>query len=171
MMDCTEARGLIPRYLDDELRGERAAHLREHLIDCPGCRTVVQEGKALSAWFVAPQEVPVPEGFAARVARRAVAGDAGSGVGTSTAPRGWPLEPVVPERRAGTGGPSAHLTSFLVSAAAVAATLLLGLSIALQRLERPAGNELEAQYESRERSIEALRALNEDAPADEEDDG
>ena len=75
---CDDARALVPSYLDGELSEAQASPLRAHLLDCPACRGVAKEGKALRRWFeFEPAPVSVPAGFAARVARRAFAGDPG----------------------------------------------------------------------------------------------
>ena len=76
-MNCETARPLIPLYLDGELTEPRASALRPHLLECPDCRGVAQAGKALKTWFVPTEPEAIPEGFAARVARRAFAGDRG----------------------------------------------------------------------------------------------
>src|ERR1700752_2002103 len=76
---CDETRKLVPRYLDGELSEAQASPLRTHLLDCPACREVAKEGRSFHRWFEAVEPVPVaiPAGFAARVARRAFAGDPG----------------------------------------------------------------------------------------------
>jgi anti-sigma factor RsiW len=86
-LSCREAQPLIGSYLDGELSEPRAALLRKHLLECVACRGGVQDGKQLQRWFGALREAstvrgsefaaPVPTGFAARVARRAFAGDDG----------------------------------------------------------------------------------------------
>ena len=43
---CRTATALIPDYLDDELRDDRAARLEQHLLVCPGCLAVVQRARA-----------------------------------------------------------------------------------------------------------------------------
>lgn len=75
--DCETAGEFLPRYLDGELPEHQAAPLREHLLACVGCRTTLVDQRNVTRWFQAP-EVAVPEGFAARVARRAFAGDPGA---------------------------------------------------------------------------------------------
>ncbi len=154
-MDCNETRGLLPRYLDNELDEAQAAPLRAHLLSCPGCRAVVQDGKALQGWFVPSAPVSVPDGFAARVARRAVAGDAGSGG------RGL-LVPVVADSSAREEVGRSRLDSFLLTSVAVAALLLLALSIGLRRLDMPDSSGLSADDSSKSSAIEALKDLNED---------
>jgi anti-sigma factor RsiW len=77
-LTCDHATSLVPSYLDGELTEAQAAPLRTHLLACPSCREVAKGGKALRRWFVAePATAAVPVGFAARVARRAFAGDLG----------------------------------------------------------------------------------------------
>lgn len=71
---CDSNRPLISRYLDGELLETEAGPLRRHLLACQGCRTATQGDKALRRWFQAEAQVPVPQGFASRVARLAFAG-------------------------------------------------------------------------------------------------
>ena len=80
-MECIEARPLIPSYLDGELSEAQARPLRKHLLDCPECRSGAQGEKYLKRWFVQEEPVLVPRDFAARVARRAFAGDSGERFG------------------------------------------------------------------------------------------
>ena len=70
-MQCTDASRLISSYLDGELSEAQAAPLRKHLLACQRCRAEAQGEKNLKRWFVTADPVAVPEGFAARVARRA----------------------------------------------------------------------------------------------------
>jgi anti-sigma factor RsiW len=125
---CDDARVLVPSYLDGELSEAQASPLRAHLLACPACREVAKEGKTLKRWFAAPPErVRVPDGFAARVARRAFAGDPGLLVPEAGPARQRPLLP------------------FLLLATAVAAAVLLVLAVAIQRESLPESNRLEAQ--------------------------
>ena len=169
-MECTEVRALVARYLDDELEEVQAAPMRAHLLACPGCRAVVQEGKSLQTWFVPPEPVEVPEGFAARVAHRAATGDRGALVSVPMPLDGPGLledEPLEDEQRSATAGTFGRpeeqregVQPFVLSAMAVAALVLLVLSIALRRLELPGGEGLEAKDTSRDQAIEALEDLN-----------
>ena len=126
-LTCLDASALVPSYLDGELSEAQAGPLRAHLLDCPHCREHAKHESALKRWFQ-PREtrVRVPQGFAARVARRAFSGDPGLADPTPATPEQGRLLPFV----------------LLLSAAAAAA--LLVLSIALQSGERPAGEGLEA---------------------------
>ncbi len=132
-MSCDNARSLVPSYLDGELSEAQAAPLRGHLFDCPACRELAKDGRALERWFEAALEVravEVPPGFAARVARRAFAGDPGR----------------CPELAEPAGlRPAGTLLSFLLGACAVAAGLLLVLALAIQRQTLPPSNGLDAQ--------------------------
>jgi len=151
-MKCTDVRAQIAHYLDDELAEAQAAPLRAHLLECPGCRAELQEAKSLSAWFVAPEPVPIPSGFAARVAHRAQRGDRGALIALPTPAAGPAALEASAERD--------PLRGFVLSAVAVAALVLLALSIALRRLELPDGRGLQAEDASRETAIEALHELN-----------
>src|SRR6185436_4437001 len=84
-MECIEARPLIPSYLDSELSEAQARPLRKHLLDCPECRALAQGEKNLKRWFVEEEATAVPRDFAARVARRAFAGDSGERFGVAPA--------------------------------------------------------------------------------------
>ena len=128
---CEDARSLVPGYLDAQLSEAQASPLRAHLLDCSACRESAKEGRALQRWFepLREQSVTVPEGFAARVARRALAGDPGL------------LVPVEPPAFAGR---RSHI-GFLLVACSVAAAVLFVLALVIQRQNLPATNGLEAQ--------------------------
>ncbi len=155
-MECKQAQALMTRYLDEELAEEQAGPLRAHLLACPGCRALVQEGRSLAAWFLSPEQVPVPEGFAARVTHRAAMGSRGAPVALPPAPS---IGAVAAARSQAHDQES--LQGFLLSAIALAALVLLALSIAMRRLDLPGGEGLEAKDTSREQAVEALQALNE----------
>lgn len=126
---CDDARPLVSSYLDGELSENLASPLRAHLLACPACREVAKEGRTLSRWFeVDPTPVTVPSGFAARVARRAFAGDPGL------------LVPEVPRVKAGK-----PLLPFLLVASALAAALLFVLAVAIQRETLPHSKGLDAK--------------------------
>lgn len=140
---CRDAVGLVPSYMDGELSEPRAALLRKHLLDCPACRSAVQEGKAMSRWFVRAErhELAAPAGFAARVSRRAFAGDAGSDsfAGTSSeAALGVEVasEPATVER--------GRLLQFVLTLTAAAAAVMLLASVALREVDRPGSGHLNA---------------------------
>jgi anti-sigma factor RsiW len=127
-ISCDDARPLVPSYLDAELSEAQASPLRAHLLDCPACREVAKEGKSLQRWFEAePEPIAVPVGFAARVARRAFAGDPGLLV---------PEPRAIRQRR--------PLLPFLLVATAVAAAVLLVLAVAIQRESLPHTDGLDA---------------------------
>lgn len=128
-ISCDAARPLVPPYLDGELSEAQASPLRAHLLDCSACRGTAKDGKTLARWFEAePMTVTPPAGFAARVARRALAGDPGLLV---------PEPPPVVARR--------PLLPFLLVASAVAAAVLLVLALALQRESLPQASALDAR--------------------------
>ena len=127
-ISCDAAVPLVPSYLDGELSEAQASPLRAHLLDCPACREVAKEGKSLQRWFEAePEPIAVPAGFAARVARRAFAGDPGLLV---------PEPPAIRARR--------PLLPFLLVATAAAAAILFVLAVAIQRESLPRSNKLDA---------------------------
>ena len=151
---CDDARSLVPSYLDGELSETQASALRAHLMDCPACREVAKEGRVLERWFEAlrtqgsRETTTVPEGFSARVARRAFAGDPGL---------------LIPEERPALPARPAHLR-FLLIASSVAAVVLFVLALAIQRESLPRTNGLQAQEDRPpwlEASNEAPQPANE----------
>jgi len=140
---CSDARPLVPAYLDGELSADRASPLRQHLMDCADCRTATQSHKAQGRWFAPTPEVGVPAGFAARVARRAFQGDTGEAPYPNTT-----LAPVLP---------------FVLRMTAAAAALLLVLSVVLRGVDVPTGGELradDAATMSLDEALERLESLN-----------
>jgi anti-sigma factor RsiW len=119
---CDQATSLVPSYLDGELTEAQAAPLRGHLLGCPGCREVAKRGKALSRWFAAAESPAIPLGFAARVARRAFAGDPGDAGIRETAP---------------VGAAEAALLPFVLRLTALAAGLLILLAGLMQLQASP----------------------------------
>ncbi|MEW6072753.1 MAG: zf-HC2 domain-containing protein [Planctomycetota bacterium] len=132
---CASARSLVPGYLDGELTEAQAGPLRAHLFACPACREAMKEEKALKRWFAAADlpAVEVPAGFAARVARRAFAGDPGLRAPAAAAA---PL--------AGGEAGRGALLPFVLRMTAAAAVLLFVLAVAIQRRSLPAGEEMRA---------------------------
>lgn len=146
-MNCDTAEPLVPIYMDGELTEARAAPLRRHLLGCPRCRSVAQAETALKGWFVDEESLEIPAGFAARVARRASAGDTGA--------PDLARDPNPPAGRRSTGtGPTgirptgarieAPLLQFVLQVTAVAAILLIALSIGLHRQQVPEIDSLRA---------------------------
>ncbi len=131
-MSCQNALSLVPSYLDGELSEEQAAPLRAHLLDCPGCREAVKRDGALKRWFAEglDERVEVPDGFAARVARRAFAGDPGV---------------LVPQPAAQPVPSAGVLLPFVLKLAAVAAGLLFVFSIGIRMTSLPSGSGLDAR--------------------------
>ncbi len=131
-ISCDNVRSLLPSYLDGELSEEQAAPMRAHLIDCHACRESVHEGTVVRRWLVPRDEIAIPQGFAARVARRAFAGDPGllvpaGDAEAQSASRGAPILP------------------FVLKLCAVAAAVLFCLSLAIQSASLPSGDDLEAK--------------------------
>ncbi len=159
-MQCQDARQLVPGYLDGESSESQASLLRSHLMDCPACRGVIQEVKALRAWFEPTPAFAVPADFAARVARRAFAGDTGE------APELVAAGPQAPSHAR--GGP-ARSADFVMHLTAVAAAALFALTIALGVRDVPQGGKLHAdQVPTVDALVEELDRLNaqEDLPAE-----
>lgn len=151
--DCRSVHPLIPVYLDGELDEDRARALRRHLIDCQPCRTAAQGERAQKRWFASEPAPAVPPGFAARVARRAFAGDLGRASDVEV------LAPVV----AAEGG---QVFRFVLRATAAAAVLLIGLAGMLRNVDLPSGSDLRADDRTPPTLEELLRELDRlDAPA------
>lgn len=132
-IQCEVVRALVPTYVDGEVSETVASTIRRHLIDCPACRAVAQEEQSLRQWFVAGPEVEVPDGFAARVARRAFAGDVG--FLPAAAPAATAAEP---------GRPSGRVLSFTRTLVAVAAGGLVAITLVLASAGRPEVADLDA---------------------------
>jgi anti-sigma factor RsiW len=134
-LTCLNAGSLVPSYLDGELSEGRAAPLRRHLLACPSCREVAKGETALKRWFSEGEEPPVeiPHGFAARVARRAFAGDPG---------RSYSL-PEASFAAAPSFDRSSQLP-FLLKLTAVAAGLLFVFALTIQNRSLPGGEQLDA---------------------------
>ncbi len=143
--ECKTNQPLIQAYLDGEVNESQAGPLRQHLLACQDCRNFAQGEKAQKAWFATEAAVAVPDGFAARVARRAFAGD----LGEAPAP--------LPGRQDET-----PIFQFVLRATAVAAILLLILSVAVRLTDLPSGSRLAADGEvpSREKILNDLDALD-----------
>lgn len=147
-MNCEHARPLVPLYVDGELTSVQSAELRPHLLSCPACRGLAQGEQSLHAWFVPTAEIPVPAGFAAHVARRAVAGDTGS------------TRPFAPAEKS-EHEHSEPIFQFVLHALAVAAIALVVVSIAMRRLDQPAAEELKAhESQALGASLFALDQIN-----------
>jgi hypothetical protein len=131
-MECNQAGPLIPSYLDGELSEAQAGPLRRHLLDCHACRSSAQSDKNLKRWFVKGEPVAIPRDFAARVARRAFAGDRGERYAD------------VPASIVAVRGDDSRDLDFILQLTALAAGLLIALSLALGNLKLPSGVKLEA---------------------------
>jgi hypothetical protein len=157
-MDCRQAEPLIPSYLDGELSEVRAAPLRRHLLDCQPCRAGAQGEKNFKRWFAPATAAVIPTGFAARVARRAFAGDAGEGL-----TGGMVLQPQL--------SPSLRLVEteertfqFVLALTAAAALVVIALAVSMRSWSLPSGTSLRAtdgrEQISVEDAIERLDQLN-----------
>jgi len=151
---CTDAQPLIPLWVDGELSEAQAAPLRNHLLGCRECRGSMQDLRALRRWFEAGRTVGlelVPPGFAARVARRAFAGDTGERAGV-------PSLALERERR--------RTLDFVLWVTAAAAAAVIVIAIGLRLRELPGGERLRAEDRTPltyEEILDRLDAL--DAPS------
>ena len=142
MEACNQQRALIPSYLDGELSEAQAAPLRKHLLACQDCRNQAQGEKSLKAWFRTEGPAEVPEGFAARIARRAFDGDTGE-----------PVAPLPAQNEA-------PILRFVLAATSVAAAVLLILAITLRSSDLPSSDRLRADSDSPQQLEEVLRELD-----------
>lgn len=142
-MKCDDATPLVPSYLDGELSEEQAGPLRRHLLECSACREVAQGEQTLKRWFVSEAAIPVPAGFAQRVARRAFAGDPGL---------------LVEEGAEVVRGDERRIAGFVLGLTALAAAILLCLSLAIREQRLPSTPEVSA--ESYPAVLEELEQLN-----------
>lgn len=159
-MECNNARPLIQSYLDGELTEAQAAPLRKHLLACQACRASAQSDKNLKRWFAEPAAVAVPRDFAARVARRAFAGDRGERF-TDVAVA--PALPLRARQMQPTRGSDESTLRFVLTLTALAAGLLVVLSIAIKSSTLPSGNRMLADDHrtlSVHDAIERLDQLN-----------
>lgn len=145
-MECQAASALIPGYVDGELSEAQASPLRQHLMDCAHCRGAAQDLKGLREWFAAEAAPAVPPGFAERVARRAFAGDTAREWSRTGVRDDVALEP--------------RVRSFVVSLTALAAGLLLVISLVAGARRRPSTDELRADDLTKEAVLERLDELN-----------
>lgn len=156
-IDCARVLAAVPTFVDEEVPEGEAASIRSHLADCTDCRAAVQEETSLRQWFVPTDEVPVPDGFAARVARRAFAGDEGS------ATESLPTHTLTPVAAPADQG---RLLSFTMGLTAAAAAVMMTFTLMLasgdsqglgdgmgaDSLLEDALDELEAEYDALEES-------------------
>ena len=146
-MNCQDVKPMVPGYLDGELSEAQAGPLRRHLLECSACRGVAQEERGLKQWFVDEgTPVTVPRDFAARVVRRAFAGDTGERFEESAVARA--------------SGEHGRVLDFVLQLTALAAALLLVLSIGVRNIEGTPRGEVQADHASLESVLEELDRLN-----------
>ncbi|MEM9379005.1 MAG: zf-HC2 domain-containing protein [Planctomycetota bacterium] len=171
-MRCDVVLALVPTFVDEELTESVASSVREHLKDCRSCRSAVQEERSLRQWFVPTEEVEVPDGFAARVARRAFAGDEGLAPVAPDPLESDPVE-VIPFAAvpavsgAATARDTAGLLSFSRTLVAAAAAAMVAVTLFIANGTHPASQGLGAS-EDLDEALEALDEENRDLLQDEE---
>jgi anti-sigma factor RsiW len=161
-MNCTQAITLVGPYLDGELNEAQAGPLRRHLLACAGCRTGVQAHKDMRRWFVEPEPLAVPAGFAARVAQAAFAGTSGAGAPATVESSRMVERPASAASRAPAAQGEGRLLRVVLglTSVAAAATLLIVLFTRDNRLSEGAG--LRAEERPRltmDQAVEELEAL------------
>jgi len=144
-MHCTDARPLVPSYLDGELSEAQAGPLRKHLLACQACRAGAQAGKNVKRWFEPTEPVAVPRDFAARVTRLAFAGveAVAESEEREMAPARTPVAPALVQR-AEPAQQDGRILAFVLRLTVAAAVLALLASVAIQSLRRPSSAELRA---------------------------
>jgi len=147
-MECQNARSMIPSYCDGELTEAQAGPLRQHLLDCQPCRGSAQDLKNLKRWFAASEAAAVPQGFAARVARRAMQGDTGELVAGEAGVQG--------------GEERGRLLRFVLACTAAAAALMLLLALGVRQIGLPQSDRIAADpaKPSLEHALQELERLN-----------
>jgi anti-sigma factor RsiW len=154
-MECQDARRWIQGYLDSELQEEQAAPLRKHLLDCQACRVSLQAEKNIKRWFVQPKSVAVPRDFAARVARRAFAGDRGERFSEPALVGGGAVlsfDTARTEQRS---------LRFVLTLTAAAAVVLMMLAFSIRGLNLPSGTNMKADDTRTKSTEEVIRELDE----------
>ena len=155
---CQNSSMLIPSYLDGELSEEQAGPLRRHLMECQPCRDLAQDEQAMKRWFMADEAPVAPPGFAARVARRAFAGDAGVLPDSEFA-----LQPAL--RASGESGQEDLTLRFVLRLTAIAAAVLFCLALAIRTHSLPESDDLGAS-EDYTQVVEGLERMNAAAEAE-----
>jgi len=164
-IDCERVLALAPTYVDGEVRSEATASaVRRHLIDCASCRAAVQDETTLRQWFVPTEEVEVPAGFAARVARRAFAGD--TGASSDAGERVHELRPVAPSPAALEERRRFADFAIALTAVAAAALILVTLMIASDKragVDANSGLSAGPQLDEQIRQLEILNGVEAEA--------
>lgn len=70
MKYCEEYAALLDLFVDGELAAEDMKRIGDHLAECPGCRSYVDDAMAIRAGFPDVEDTAVPEGFAQGVMKR-----------------------------------------------------------------------------------------------------
>jgi anti-sigma factor RsiW len=155
MISCDDVKQLLPGYLDGELSEAQARPARGHLLDCCACRELVQEGKVISRWFQKGQgqAMLAPQGFSARIARRAFAGDQGA------------LMPVASQTASNASSSdrgARPILPFLLKLTAVAAILLFLFALQIKRQALPNSRDAEAANQAPPPWVEQPATLSAD---------
>ncbi len=169
-IECERVLDLAPTYADGELSRDLAASVGSHLMDCSPCRLAVQDHVSLGSWFVPTEELPVPAGFASRVAELAFSGASPEGQGgpgktDGRGERHLTLTPRAPQLAPRSVEPTpedrGRLLSFSMALTAAAAAAALFLTIFLASREEPGvGAEPIRADDDLEVNLEALRQEN-----------
>ena len=69
-MNCEQMTALLSAFVDGEVSAAEALQVREHLAQCPECRALYEQLKALHTSFSDLEEIPAPENFAQGVMSR-----------------------------------------------------------------------------------------------------
>jgi predicted anti-sigma-YlaC factor YlaD len=63
MVQCTELLGALNDYVDGQTQSALCRALREHLLDCKGCRIVVDNIRQTITLYRAGDAAPLPAGL------------------------------------------------------------------------------------------------------------
>lgn len=63
MTNCKVFAALLDLYVDGELSPEEMLRVRDHLDECPACRTYVDDALAIRASFPDAEDTEIPDGF------------------------------------------------------------------------------------------------------------
>jgi len=66
-MNCLEIKGMISRYVDDDLAPDERSAFTLHIRDCSDCRKELEETESVHALFASAERFAAPHGFTTRV--------------------------------------------------------------------------------------------------------
>lgn len=70
MGGCQETRTLIAGVVDGQGGAELQARVEAHVLECAGCRAMLESQREVRHWLASRADAPVPPGFGQRLQRR-----------------------------------------------------------------------------------------------------